>query len=115
MSAIDSPFHFVIVRIDRTKAWRRIASPDLDLQVTESELKKLIGRYNGPNQGESPGAVAFYKMSRSDFFEGWLCCRANLLGILAARVEVTAGWWIGGIGNFTSKEDALLPGTRVRE
>ena len=81
----------------------------------ESESKTLIGRYNGPYQGKLPGAVALYEMSWSYFFERWLCCCANLLGILATRMEVAARWWIGGIGNFTSKQDALLPGTRVRK
>src|SRR5437016_1656154 len=86
-------------RFDRTKAWRRIASPDLDLETMESESKTLIGRYNGPHQGKLPGAVALYEMSWSYFFERWLCCCANLLGILATRMEVTTGGWIGGIGN----------------
>ena len=71
--------------------------------------KTLKGRFDSPGQGEFPGEVTFRKMAWGHLFQSRLLCRAYILRILAARVEVTARRRVSRVGNLTSEQDTFRP------
>ena len=97
---------------ERMKTWRKVAAR-LRLQDANRKSKTLKGTSDSPGQSQFPGEVALGVMARGDFFQRRFHLSANLLGILAARVEVTARRRIGRVGNFASEEDTFLPWPRV--